>query len=218
MLTLVDLSNNNPDPIGWRAMAASGVAGVWLKVSEGIHFTDRTFASRARAARAAGLRVGGYHFMRPEYDGAAQARYFAERLGAIGRHDLRPALDCEVADGMSPTAIVAASRAFNREVVQLTHVGPVFYTYTGFAESLGPSVPIGYGLWLANYGPNDGGVHPVEPPHPWRHVAAHQYTSRGHVPGIGYPVDLTTAPNLRPLLAHPAPNTPRAGANSGPET
>jgi hypothetical protein len=31
-LLLVDLSNNNPDPIGFEAMKLAGVFGVWHKV------------------------------------------------------------------------------------------------------------------------------------------------------------------------------------------
>lgn len=206
-IALIDLSNNNETP-DFRQVAGAGVAGCWMKVTEGDAFTDPTYATRAVAARQAGLRVGGYHFAQPYRPADAQARWFAEHLGPIGPHDLRPVLDLELDGGLSPAQLVAWARAFNRALVELVHVGPILYTYTAFARELHATTPIGYGLWLADYGPDDGREHTASPPAPWRHLVAHQYTSRGTVPGVVGSVDRTSANSLRPLLAHPTPQEP----------
>jgi len=201
---IIDLSNNNQDP-DWRQVYNAGISCVWLKVTEGTSFVDQTFASRAVKARAAGLRVGGYHFGRPGSDAASQSSFFAHHLGPVGPHDLRPALDLETADGQPARTIETFARSFNHELVRLIHVGPLFYSYTGFVESLRLQVPVGYGLWLADYGADNGSEHPVTVPAPWRKAVAHQYSSRGTVPGCPHPVDVSSAPDLRPLLAHPGP-------------
>lgn len=203
-LQLVDLSNNNPEP-DWAQLAAAGVAGCWLKVTEGLGFIDPTWLERRHAATVAGLRVGGYHFAHPDQPAAKQAQLFAGELGTIGPHDLRPALDLEQTGGVDDDLVVAWARAFNQRLVDLVHVGPLFYTFTAFAHQLAPSSPIGYGLWLADYGPDDGSEHPAAPPAPWKHLVAHQYTSKGQLAGITGDVDRTSAAELRPLLAHPPP-------------
>lgn len=65
MLTLLDLSNNNPSPIVFGQIKQHGAYGLWHKVSEGNSYTDPDWKGRSAAARRAGLRVGGYHFARP---------------------------------------------------------------------------------------------------------------------------------------------------------
>jgi GH25 family lysozyme M1 (1,4-beta-N-acetylmuramidase) len=65
-----------------------------------------------------------------------------------------------------------------------------------------PRTPIGSGLWLASYGPNDGKRHRYVVPAPWRVAVLHQYTSRGRIGGI-YPLDLNYAAKLQPLFAFP---------------
>lgn len=205
MLTLLDLSNNNPRPLDWSAMRHHGIWGVWLKVSEGMSFTDVTFQDRAPQARIAGLRVGGYHFARPAPGTARrEADYFVARLGKIGRRDLRPVLDLETTGELGSTQLHEWARSFQAHVHEQTGVrallysGPSFITERHWHTTLGT----GAGLWLADYGPNDGRDHGASAPKPWRRIVAHQYTSVGSVPGVPGQVDLTHARKRRPLLAY----------------
>jgi GH25 family lysozyme M1 (1,4-beta-N-acetylmuramidase) len=207
MLLLVDLSNNNAGPIDFRAMRRAGVFGVWLKVSEGAGYADPDFAARADGARSAGLRVGGYHFAHP-HRGSAQleAAHFVGLLGKVRRRDLRPVLDLEKNDGNLPGPDLHYwARHFLAHVHSLAHVraltysGPAFIRRQGWRETLGA----GAGLWLADYGPNDGRDHPPTIPDPWRRIVAHQFTSRGHVAGVVGEVDLSHARARRRILAYP---------------
>lgn len=205
MLKLIDLSNNNPSPIAFREIRRAGVFGVWLKVSEGTVFTDPDWPARARAAREAGLHVGGYHFARPGRGPAnAEAHYFLERLGRVERRDLHPVLDLEDASGISNVSLHAWARAFLAEVHSvagvkaLTYSSPAFVAERHWTETFGT----GCGLWLADYGPNDGRDHGAHVPRPWHKIVAHQYTSRGTVAGVSGHVDLTRARARRHLLAH----------------
>lgn len=200
---LCDLSNNNPDP-DWHELRMAGIVGVWLKASEGETFTDRTFATRRVEARAAGLHVGAYHYGRVG-DAKKEAQHFASVVGSLRAGDLLPALDLEVTGGVGPDRRVTFARAFNHEVRALLGRFPLFYSYRAYIEQLGAAHPIGAGLWLADWGVNDGNRHGdgrVPAPHPWKKVLAHQFTSKGSVHGYG-PVDLTEAAALEPLLHRP---------------
>jgi GH25 family lysozyme M1 (1,4-beta-N-acetylmuramidase) len=91
----LDLSNNNGEP-NWHALKQAGVEGVWLKATEGDFFLDQTFLHRRAMANAHDIRVGAYHFARPDRGGARQeAEFFCTAVKVIDRRDLRPVLDYE---------------------------------------------------------------------------------------------------------------------------
>ena len=204
---LIDLSNNNPDPIDWHAVKAAGVYGVLHKVSEGTGFTDRYWPERARRARAAGLHVGGYHFARPGGDPLAQATLFVGHLGKIERRDLHPALDLETNDQhLSPTSLWAWARSFGAHVHAMTGARVFWYTYPAYLaeQAWTHTLGNGAGLWIASYGPNDGRDHgvPAGSIKPWRRYVAHQFTSVGKIAGVKGNVDLSHARSRRSVLAH----------------
>jgi GH25 family lysozyme M1 (1,4-beta-N-acetylmuramidase) len=204
---LVDLSNNNADPIDWHALKRAGVFGALLKVSEGLGFVDGTWPERAHAARAAGLHVGGYHFARPGGSPLQQARLFVAHLGTVGRRDLHPALDLETNDGgLTQAQLFQWARGFGDEVHRLTGSRVLWYTYPAFLAPLHWQRPLGNGagLWIAAYGPNDGTDHGLAGFNlsPWSHAVAHQFTSVGSIAGVNGHVDLTHARNRRSMLAH----------------
>lgn len=206
-MLLADLSNNNPT-VDFRRLARAGVRGVYLKATEGATFVDPTFAARRTQARAAGLAVGAYHFARPDTgdarlsDAHAEARHFASVVGRLGWRDLRPALDLEI--GRPEPRYVAWSRAWNTQVRDLLGAGPLFYSYPYYIVGLRAAEPIGYGLWLADYGRDDGAAHPAHVPAPWQKCVLHQYTSNGRVDGVSGRCDLNRAERMRPLFAFPA--------------
>ena len=203
-MLILDLSNNNQEP-DWTRLKAQGIGAVYLKATEGLTFVDKTFAERRNAAARNGLRVGAYHFARPDSsDPELQARAFVKAVGKIGVNDLRPALDFETqSKSYSATQQVMWARHFNREVKRLMGVLPIFYSYGAFITDLRPDAPIGAGLWLAAYSRNDGTEHPFVVPKPWRGAVAHQFSSQCRVAGCGGLVDLSSAKSLTPLLAHP---------------
>ena len=53
-MLIVDLSSNNDAP-DFAALKRHGIAGVWLKASEGLAWNDAAFAARRQAANKAGL-------------------------------------------------------------------------------------------------------------------------------------------------------------------
>lgn len=202
-MLLIDLSSNQGS-VDFARVKKAGVTGAFLKVSEGRTWNDPVWSSRARQARAAGLRVGGYHFARPDLNSAeSEAAHFAKQLGTIRRRDLRPVLDFEQATGFLPSVLEKWARAFNKEFHTRAGLWPILYSYPAYLAHIQPERTIGAGLWLASYSRNDGKEHPFQVPLPWRKTVAHQFSSNCTVAGVSGHVDLSTAKNLRPLLAHP---------------
>lgn len=204
MLTLLDLSNNNPSPIVFGQIKQHGAYGLWHKVSEGNSYTDPDWMGRSAAARRAGLRVGGYHFARPSRESAnLQAAHFCTQLGKIQRRDLRPVLDLEVTGGLPPQALWDWGHAFCLKVFQLRGVHCLVYSGPNFLQQQRWKESFGQYQWLAEYGPNDGKDHGATVIPPWKVLAAHQFTSVGRWSGVHGDVDLSHATSRRHVLAHP---------------
>lgn len=203
-VTVIDVSNVN-GPVDWHAVKAAGIPAAWLKVTEGVTFNDGRYQQFRTDAKRAGVRTGGYHFARPDRNGATEeAIHFCGVLGHLSRTDLRPALDLEVPTPMRSAGwVVEWAREFNQKVKRELGVIPIFYTYSAYANSLHATTPIGNGLWLAAYGRNDGIEYPVVPPPPWAHIVAHQYTSRGTFAGHAGFVDFSHAVSLNAISAYP---------------
>ena len=76
----IDVSSHNGD-IDFQKVKDDGYAFVIIKASEGIEHHDSRFATNYDKARAAGLKVGAYHFFRKKTDGLNQAKNFLETIG-----------------------------------------------------------------------------------------------------------------------------------------
>lgn len=179
---MIDLSNNNP-AASFRTVRAAGQRRVYLKLTEGVGFVDGKHDAFRTAALQAGLKVGEYHFARPHENSAKdEAEFFCSHLPHLANgKTLRPCLDLE--EGTPSPAVGQWAEDFVHYVRAQTGHRVVLYTnpYYGngcrFAKPFAP-------LWLAAYARNDGHEYPFEIPKPWKRIAAHQYSSQGHVPGV----------------------------------
>lgn len=91
----IDVSNyQTPDPV-----LLQGRGFVIFKVSEGVGWSDPQRAGWFGVGRAAGVRVGGYHFAREGFSAVEQADYYVQNLpGAVDFH----AIDMECGgDGLT---------------------------------------------------------------------------------------------------------------------
>ena len=200
MLTIYDVSQWQ-GPIDWARVAADRPAAVILKVSEGASGTDPRFEQNRAGAEAHGLRVGFYHFADPTGSSPeAQAAHHAKLIGSYRRRELRSALDLETGN---PAATEKFARAFSAALRRELGLYPLFYSYASYITEMRLERTIGAGLWLASYGRDDGKDHGATVPAPWRRFVAHQFTSHGSAAGIAGAVDISHAPRLLPLLAHP---------------
>jgi len=75
----IDISNHQGD-MNLTQVKAEGFDFIWCKVSEGADYRDPYWPQNYNRARAAGLILAGYHYVRAG-DPAAQARTFVSHLG-----------------------------------------------------------------------------------------------------------------------------------------
>jgi lysozyme len=187
---MLDLSNNN-GPVDFKRVFQAGQKRVYLKLTEGVTFDDPKFADLRRRARAAGLKVGAYHFARgiPAGNSAKdEADHFLRKLPSLSNDDLRPALDLEF---KTPSAEVGDwAKEWLSLVRKATGVRPIIYSFGSFLQSCRFSTPPA-ALWLASFGRNDGQEHSFSIPRPWKGVAAHQFSSNARVAGCSGRVDVS---------------------------
>jgi GH25 family lysozyme M1 (1,4-beta-N-acetylmuramidase) len=218
--------------INWNRVAASGIRFVFVKATEGTTFTDPAFARNRDGARSAGLAVGFYHFADPHgstlraarHDAAAQAAHFLA-VYQPRPTDLRPVLDIEVTDGLSPAQLQAWVSTWVNTVRGRLHRQPFIYTSPYFWETYlanNTSIARVSELWLADWTTGS----PWLPALNWggRGWAFWQYSDSGHVDGISGRVDrdrLNGSSLLpyrigAPPAAHPAPALSGAPAVGAP--
>lgn len=172
--------------IDWNAVNGSQDFAM-VKATEGSTYTNPFYEEDVRQALAAGLKVGAYHYARPAGDPLAQARHFAQQIKNAPGQNLPPVLDLEVAEGLSPVALQAWTRAFLVELERLTGKRPMIYTYRYFwSDHMGNTKQFAeYPLWLAAYQ-----NHAPSPVGGWNKLAMWQRSASGRVAGINTPVDM----------------------------
>ena len=178
MITGPDISSNQPHPIDWTAVKAAGHTFVIVKAGgdqmSRATYLNPYFAGDIRAARAAGLVVGAYHWVSNADPGPVVAAVRA--VWQPG--DLPVALDYEQA-GISHGRLHQVRAAY-----QAAGFATMTYTYPAFWSQMGdPSCAecAADPLWYAAYQSRQ-----PSPPAPWRNVTLWQYAGTSvTVPGIG---------------------------------
>lgn len=205
--------NGAKGAIDWRRVRAAGFQFAFLKATEGRTFDDERFSFNRRAAKAAGLVVGAYHYARPDNNSPeAEAQHFL-RVARPTRGELLPALDWET----DPPSAAWASR-FLQAVETAIGTPPILYTFPDFLRRTGHLDDFHrFPLWYSRFGPNDGQPHPANPPQGFRFVI-HQFTSAGHVDGIRgkADLDLLKLDSLGPLILDPGGGGGPASADDSP--
>lgn len=98
----IDISHHN-ELINWTAIKGSGASFVFIKISEGVGTPDHKAKEHANNAKQIGLRIGYYHFCRPdkrnggsvENDAAAEADEALKMIAGLPKPDLPVVLDLE---------------------------------------------------------------------------------------------------------------------------
>lgn len=149
MQKFVDVSNNNGH-VDFVAVKKAGAVGVYLKVAEGLGFVDLTYQANRKAARAAGLKVGGYYFAHPEDDPGAAASFFLSHL-IFESGDLIPMLDLERGAAPKPEGVVKPYAQKFIAAVKAKHGRCGIYCGSYFiaAHAL---ADLGVPRWIPSYG------------------------------------------------------------------
>jgi len=192
---MADFSHHNKLPSNWTTiLKENGLVAVMLKATEGTGFVDKTYAGRAKAAKAAGLCVGAYHYLRAG-DGKAQAAHFLKTTAAASSPDLAVCCDWEVNDQTGEEATLATCEAFVKSLLSACPDRRPFLYFNNLRMT-SKKVPATSVLakcvaWPSRYGPKLGKVAP-----PFAGYGFWQYTGDGlgdephTLPGLGGVCDL----------------------------
>nr|WP_285842546.1 GH25 family lysozyme [Ureibacillus chungkukjangi] len=172
--------------IDWEAVANAGMEVAIIKSSEGVDYTDPNFEVNYEGAKAAGLKVGFYHFLTATT--VEQAREEASFFASIisGKDiDVKPVMDFEDLDGLSVEDINAIALAFAEEVESQTSYPVMVYSNADNATNVFGESLTKYSLWLAQYDGNQPSNDVI-----WETWAGWQYTDTGSIDGVTGDVDL----------------------------
>ena len=176
--------------IDWKKVKASGkIDGVMLRVlgsKNGKPYLDPMFEEHYAACTSRGIPVGGYY-----YTCAVTPRQTAEELAALraalkGKSFQLPiAVDAEDPKLRGLTSAKLSARVAEAAAqLEAWNLYAMVYTYTNFADTaLDMAALAAYDLWIADY----RGTRPTRKHGMW------QYTSKGKIPGVSGPVDLSHA-------------------------
>lgn len=200
MIQMLDVSAHNA-PVNWAAVKLAGFTVAIVKASEGVSFRDSQVAAHCAGARAAGLWIGTYHYLRVRHGKPQDARQQMREYSDIWREQacaLRPIIDVESGGNGQCTPDEWAQAVVDAvgELEAQTDASPIIYTSPGewLGAHLGGLTALRRcPLWLASYG------NAAHAPAPWSTFAAWQYTGSGTIAGAG-PFDLSRAADLAPLL------------------
>lgn len=195
--------------IHWPAVAAAGHSFAIVKATEGAHYRSPQYERDRDGARAAGLLVGSYHFLRWERGAVPperQARHYFGAVGQLAPGDITPACDLEWITGHKRSAdeIVKVTVDFLGECEALFGRWPMIYTGPSFWQyCLRPAVGdyeralTSWPLWIVDYEPP---LDPMLGAADWR-WSLWQHTGSGSCPGIKGKVDLNIARDMPTLRA-----------------
>ncbi len=203
VLSGIDVSAWN-GKINWQEVSASGVDYAWVKVTEGQTHTNRPHKYNIDGCHNNDIKVGGYHFGRPDtgidkgvkHDAIAEAQYFLSRLTPLLRSgDLAPTLDVEAGMKTDDQHNVDWCLEWLEYVEAEIGTKPLVYTggwavdlYLRKASKSSLRELSKYPLWWARYAtPIDGTA--VDPGNshkmrPWDAWDVWQWTHKGKITGI----------------------------------
>lgn len=197
----VDVSHWQGPAVDFAALRREGIEFAIIKATEGDSFTDSEFLSNLRRARAAGMLVAAYHYVRIGVSAVDQAA----RVRRVVPIEVPVIPDVERNSGgiVLTRAVVSALRANGYRV-------PLLYLPRWYWAELGsPSLAGLPPLWASRYPNNVQGALAAEwsdvPAHYWNgygglEVAVLQFTSSARIAGMG-PLDANAYRGTREQLA-----------------
>lgn len=187
----IDISTHQ-GTVNWDAIKRD-VDFAIIRAGYGGGGVDGQFARNAAEARNRGVPIMFYFFAYPgRSSGAKQAEEFKNIVGGLQPGE-SIALDIEDEPAYGRSLIssdVAWCLEFLNKCKELFGVKGLIYMNSNVLGRYDwkPVKDGDYGLWLANYGPNNGAPNTAPSPGIWPFWALWQYTSHGNLGGIS-PVD-----------------------------
>jgi lysozyme len=192
--------------IDWKAVASDGVKFAYVKLSDGDNYIDPKSDENIIGAKAAGIKVGVYHFARFVDVTSAQkeAQWFINHVKDYDL-DLPHVLDIEINHANLSKADLSKSILAWLEMVK-EYGDVMIYTGDSFEHALLDESLKDIKLWVAHYGVDK----PIDSPI-WNSWEVFQYSSTGTVKGINGHVDMDEAVDgffENVVKVQPKPETP----------
>lgn len=191
-VTGIDVSRYQSS-IQWNVVKTA-ISFVYIKATEGLFTTDTLCSNHANGAKAAGIKIGYYHFGLVSKDPVGQAKHFHDVISTMPAANLMPVLDIEI-NKANLTSIEMESwiTTFINTLKNLGYPQVMIYScYSFLNQNLPPTHNLGsYPLWLAEYSSLPAPKIPVG----WNTFLIWQYKDDGNVGGINGEVDMDRALN-----------------------
>ncbi len=186
----IDISHHNYLP-DWNVIKNAGVSFVYVKTTEGVGTPDPKAKENAEKANALDLRIGYYHFCRPDKrnggtvvsDANAEATDVLNRFSKLPAYDLPLVLDLEDQQSwdtnLQPDEYLTWIETFLNKIKQNTGKDCAIYSRT---EYLDRRLPANHNLkcklWISYY-PAHPDCKNVKCPKGWSDWVMWQYTEHG---------------------------------------
>jgi lysozyme len=173
--------------INWDEVARdSKVTDVYLKATEGTGNVDDTYSYNFNECKRVGLKVGSYHFFRPQLSAKSQFDNFMSRV-ETRRQDLLPVVDIETTNGVSDAVLQTRLLEFCELLEKEFGKKPIIYTGKNFYNKHihGNSRLRAYKFFIAAYSFIEPDLYDDNDYVLW------QYSATGSVRGIRGNVDMS---------------------------
>jgi lysozyme len=171
----------------FNKVKAEGLDFVYIKSTDGVKGCDPLAVQHGTSAKAAGLKIGYYHFAEMNdpgvlADAESEANAFATMLGKLPAYDILPVLDIETnKSNLSPELVREWIGTFI-DTMKQKGIDIMLYSYAPFLDQY---LPVGHTfgnvpLWIAQYKTED------QPtlPRGWTTYMLWQYSNQGTVDGV----------------------------------
>lgn len=207
-MSWIDISYAQTTNIDFVALRNSGVEGVYMKATgsnvdtNGSCYVDSKYRYFLPRVRAAGLRVGHYHF-NGYGNPAADARFFVGNIQFQTGDQI--GLDCESFDNRSWWGPGSAN-VFHTIARSAFGIVPDSYMSSSVTKAAdwSSTVAMGSKLWVAQYGTNNGAPQGAPDIAHWSTYKMWQFTSLGRLPGYGGYLDVNVT-NPSEWASNPSP-------------
>lgn len=189
-IKVIDVSHHNGN-IDWKKVAAGGVEGAYIKLTEGTSFVDKRAYTNYLGAKNAGLRVGFYCYAHCTNDAKKEVDFFLKTMGNM-KADLPHCLDLEEAKGRNKAQVSAFGLEWLNCIERKTGIIPILYAGYTFARDYFTTALGKYPLWVARYSGSNrqGGMNNPGNLTAWSKWSMFQFTDSGKVSGISGNVDI----------------------------
>lgn len=169
--------------IDWETVARDGgISYVYAKATEGASYVDATHTYNISMARKHGLKVGSYHYYRPNVNVEQQLQNMISVV-LKSDQDLVPMIDIEEDKGVSEEKFISDLTRFIRMVEQHYGKKPLLYSGEYFYNRHFQGLFLDYQWMLARYSTKSPVLKDGKEYLMW------QYSDKGNIPGIRGAVD-----------------------------